>query len=226
MQTHGDSLGDDARAFLNHYLRLIGSRFMDDPKIDELCQTIYKNHRAAIDLIVERVAAGRGVVGEIERLIREDSRWHVVGSGESKVYFIPADWIDFMPPIAKQKSYNPRHWFLLSVGVNTKKLRCGSAIQVRPATEQALRNQVIKRIASDPAEFGVTTFFKNLDNIGQNWARMGKRGIGKLEDLAGLDGKTRDALQAELDYREGQMRQIKTALTPLIEQWKSQQEAS
>ncbi len=39
------SIGDDVLAFLDHYIRLIGSRFMDDPKLDELCQTIYKNHR-------------------------------------------------------------------------------------------------------------------------------------------------------------------------------------
>jgi hypothetical protein len=46
------SIGDDVRTFLDHYLNLIGSRFMDDPKIDELCQTIYKNHRQAIDLML------------------------------------------------------------------------------------------------------------------------------------------------------------------------------
>ena len=36
-KTHGPNIGDDVRTFLDHYLRLIGSRFMDDPQIDDLC---------------------------------------------------------------------------------------------------------------------------------------------------------------------------------------------
>lgn len=44
------SVGDDVLTFLDHYLRLIGSRFMEDPTIDELCKRIYQNHRQALDL--------------------------------------------------------------------------------------------------------------------------------------------------------------------------------
>lgn len=56
------AIGDDVSAFLEHYLRLIGSRFMDDPAIEELCRKIYQNHRQALDLIWDRVgASGSGL---------------------------------------------------------------------------------------------------------------------------------------------------------------------
>jgi len=34
MRSHGEAIGHDVKAVVEHYLRLIGSRFMDDPKVD------------------------------------------------------------------------------------------------------------------------------------------------------------------------------------------------
>lgn len=47
-RTYAGSVGGDVSVFLDHYLRLIGSRFMDDPKIDDLCQRIYRGSTATI----------------------------------------------------------------------------------------------------------------------------------------------------------------------------------
>lgn len=50
-RTNERSIGPDVLTFLDHYLSLIGSAFMDDPAIAELCARIAKNHRRALDLI-------------------------------------------------------------------------------------------------------------------------------------------------------------------------------
>jgi hypothetical protein len=57
LTTYRNAIGEDVLVFLDHYLNLIGNRFMNDPKIDELCQRIYKNHRQAMDLIWARVGS-------------------------------------------------------------------------------------------------------------------------------------------------------------------------
>lgn len=220
-KTHSQNIGDDVRTFLDHYLRLIGSRFMDDPRIDELCQTIYKNHRAAIDLIVERVDAGKGVVQEIATLIKSDGRFLIVRQGTSKIYFIPTDWQHFLPAVGTQKFYDPRYWLLLSIGVSAKRLACGGAFQIRPTQDQALRQEVIRCLASEPERFGTRSFFKNLDNIGQKWATLGKRRICLLENGVLLSERARDAILKHLDVRIEEMAKIREALQPIVQACKA-----
>src|SRR5690606_9986789 len=79
-QSNRGAIGGDVGALLEHYLRLIGSRFMNDARIDELCQRIYTNHRQALELIWERTgAAGSGVPAKIASIIRErPDRWTVL----------------------------------------------------------------------------------------------------------------------------------------------------
>ena len=57
LTTYRNAIGEDVLVFLDHYLNLIGTRFMNDPKIDELCQQIYKKHRQAMDLIWARIGS-------------------------------------------------------------------------------------------------------------------------------------------------------------------------
>ncbi len=75
--TYKNVIGEDVLVFLNHYLSLIGARFMNDPKIDDLCQRIYKNHRRALELVFELGRPASGVLAEAERTLREDPRWSV-----------------------------------------------------------------------------------------------------------------------------------------------------
>jgi hypothetical protein len=76
--TYEKGIGDDVLVFLDHYLNLIGTRFMDNPRIDELCQRIFKNHRQALQLIFERAGSpASGTAIEVESCVRDDARWHV-----------------------------------------------------------------------------------------------------------------------------------------------------
>ena len=69
---------DEVLIFLDHYLNILGTRFMNDKKIDELCQQIYKNHHRAIDLIWERVGTpAPGILAEAKHVLEGSQRWHV-----------------------------------------------------------------------------------------------------------------------------------------------------
>lgn len=94
-KTNAASIGADVSAFLEHYLRLIERQMMDDPDIDELCRRIYRNHRAAIDLIVERLPrpGTAEIVALRDWLEKKPSRWIVRNSTRSMIFFVPSIWI-------------------------------------------------------------------------------------------------------------------------------------
>ncbi len=118
------SIGDDVRTFLDHYLNLIGSRFMNDPQIDELCQTIYKNHRQAIDLIMERIGSPRAqLVGVAADVIRGDANWRYLGRTQRLVRTWPAEWEGVMPQLGTSKNLPPEQWMFLQVYLGEKRCR-------------------------------------------------------------------------------------------------------
>jgi PD-(D/E)XK nuclease superfamily len=95
------SIGVDVLTFLDHYLDLVGSRLMDDPNIDDLCQMIYKNHRRAIDLIIERIGpSGSEAVIAIADEIKNSPSWKLLNSGPSYVRAIPIAWDKLLPPLS------------------------------------------------------------------------------------------------------------------------------
>lgn len=151
------SVGADVAAFLEHYLRLIESRMMDDPNIDELCRRIYKNHRAAIDLIVERAGVGGNrVLDSVAELIKSDSRWHWVNTTTKWVVFMPKPLFDTLPPIGDRPQFAKSEWIVFYIRLD-RKGRLTLGLTVWPTTDSALRERVIRRLTRDRSEFGLRT---------------------------------------------------------------------
>lgn len=94
-RTAAGSLGVDVGTFLDHYLSLIGSRFMTDTKIEELCRRIYSNHRAAIDLINRHapVQGSEAATALREHLRGQKDRWTMRSAGPKILQFVPAAWV-------------------------------------------------------------------------------------------------------------------------------------
>lgn len=89
------SLGSDVAVFLDHYLNLIGSRFMENKDIEDLCKRIYVNHRRAVELLIEHVSTpASGVNAAVEKYFRADEKaWTVFRVRNKMVYFVPTAWI-------------------------------------------------------------------------------------------------------------------------------------
>jgi len=145
---HAASIGGDVGVFIDHYLSLIGSELMDDPKIDELCQRIYKNHKRAIDLIVERADVGGGeVVNAVRDLIEEDSdRWHIYNVTGRRVDFVPRAWLEWIPPIGVTRD-EPRSWIRLFFTLERN--ACRIIFEIGTATDSELREKVVSMLADD-----------------------------------------------------------------------------
>ena len=214
------SIGDDVLAFLDHYTRLIGSRFMEDTQIDELCQTIYKNHRQAIDLIVERVgSAHTGLLAAIAQQIMDDPRWELIYRGPKYVEFIPKAWVSMLPAMGKRTVVKKTQWITLQSRIGKKQL--SNAIKVAPIPDSGLRQAVIERLIQDPKEFGLKSLFKKTDKIGGNWATLGRINVFRLKEDEEPDESTVLAKTARvLDERVAELQGVPDALRPFIEAWK------
>ncbi|MCC6322863.1 MAG: PD-(D/E)XK nuclease family protein [Phycisphaerales bacterium] len=173
-RTNSGGVGPDVSAFLDHYLRLIESRMMDDPQIDELCRRIYKNHRAAIDLIIERVGATSNPVmaALIDQLNESPDRWVILKSRPNEIRFLPKSWLEVLPPIRKTRMKDPnarRGWL---VGYWTCRDDCLEfSIWVLKTDDQHIRQQVVERLTSNPEEFGLA-FPKRRARWIHDWTQL------------------------------------------------------
>ncbi|MBL8875268.1 MAG: PD-(D/E)XK nuclease family protein [Phycisphaerae bacterium] len=155
----GGSLGADVAVFLDHYLGLIGSRFMTDPKIEELCKRIYANHRRAIELVFDLAGAtGSGVMSRFAELVSQsDLDCEVVLQEAKKVKLVPRKWLTLLPPIGIYKSHDPRAW--LDIRLEIKKSHLFLQVRATQTTDQEYRNKVVEALTADGNPFGFKLSF-------------------------------------------------------------------
>jgi hypothetical protein len=158
-RTMKGSLGTDVGVILEHYLRLLETRLMDDAKIAELCRRIYRNHKQAIDLINEHGAVeGRGVLGALQRRLQELKGWRVVNNGSSYARFMPDDWAKALPPLGSPDDGDPQQWLTFRVAPDQSSLTL--RVRTRNVADRTARNQFLDRLFSLGGSLGVKPKFK------------------------------------------------------------------
>jgi hypothetical protein len=223
-QSNRGAIGGDTAAFLEHYLRLIGSRFMNDPAIDELCQRIYTNHRQALDLIWERVGAtGSGLPAKIAALINDQAdRWTVLTTTSRDVVLAPKAWREVLPSVGERKMFDPTLWLVCRFGVRED--HCHFAFQAWPTSDPELRRRAIERLVQTPREFGLKLFFKSSAVAGQKWTRMCREDVAKWpEDEEPDSEKVVEQVAQKLEEVWTRFAGVPDALRPILEEWKKAQ---
>ena len=88
-------LAEPVGVFLSQYTDTLRRLTMQDEALVDLCKTIYRRHREAIDLIVEYGMAGVGqqVVEDALRMAGHQ----VLHSSPQWILFMPKSWADFVP---------------------------------------------------------------------------------------------------------------------------------
>ena len=69
---------------------------MQDDSMIELCKTIYRKHREAIDLIVKYGMKGAGQQA-VEDVLSEDGDYEILYSSPGYVWFLPMAWVNLIP---------------------------------------------------------------------------------------------------------------------------------
>ncbi|MGB0767572.1 MAG: PD-(D/E)XK nuclease family protein [Phycisphaeraceae bacterium] len=170
---NAEQIGDDVRAFLDHYLRLIGSRFMDDPEIIELCTEIYKNHRQAIDLIVENAASGASpAVDAMQSVIDAHPQWQVLKATSREVFAIPNHWQVEMPRVAAGKQ---EQWLYYSFNIWDNG-SCGVNLCMLATNPVEFRDRCMAVWMESPAEYGMR---KRTKSLSPDWNSLNRKSIEK-----------------------------------------------
>ena len=89
-------LNTSVATFVEHYLIILRRLTMKDTALIELCQTIYRKHRQAIDLIVEH---GKSTPFQevAEKVLSKSGKFLVLDVGPTWAWFIPHAWAKILP---------------------------------------------------------------------------------------------------------------------------------
>jgi len=197
-----DQISDDVSAFLDHYLRILRSRFMDDPEIIEYCREIYKNHRQAIDLIMANV--GSPIVEQIHEAVEADPKnWIVLNKYGRGIDFMPRDWYDILPEIGIKSQRGGKGWIHMTIYFDS--YQDVNRVQWNPACQQvsdeALRSQIVKRLVKDPKAFGLRR--SKGSELKPGWNSLGAEQLLKWSsnqepDLGAISNAVSDCLNRRL----------------------------
>lgn len=147
--SHENAIGDEVRVFLDHYLNLLGTRFMNDPKLDELCRRIYRNHRQAIDLIIERGKPELPAIAEVMNALNQDARFEVLYHTSKYVDCLMASWRKWLPQFRADDYYPAGSGFWSSEG----KLVC-TPLFMGPMSDASKRRQIVERLREESTDLG------------------------------------------------------------------------
>ena len=89
-------LAEPVQVFMQHYLDTLRRLTMQDVELTNLCKTIYRKHREAIDLIVEY-----GMVSTFsqaaEDVFEAEGKFEILYTSPSHFWFLPGSWKDLIP---------------------------------------------------------------------------------------------------------------------------------
>ena len=161
---------DDVSRFVSHYLHLLRTKIMDDEQLHEVCRTIYKTHRQAIDLIVQHgMDRPANLVSLTAEWVRQEPRYRLINETPREVVFVPAQWFETVPPIAAPlggKQVPPESW--LRIHIVNENSKCRFFVYAAPATNERLRKQVVDAISGKAGGLG----FKRIKTVTPRWTRL------------------------------------------------------
>jgi len=206
------AIGQEVRVFLDHYLHLIRSQSMDDPRIDELCKRIYSNHRQALQLIYDRVGPVEGgLLEDVEQLLRKgDVPWHVINRTARRIVLVPPAWSEWLPPIGRHGD-DKRLWIVWNVFCHRGQYKLG--LEVWDTTDHDVRMKVIKAMC-DEAQFGCRTFFLTPET---KWNRVSMIKVAAWEEEDELDrDKVLDTLKKKLAEQLKRLERLPDVLRSIL----------
>lgn len=89
-------LADSVQLFIGHYLETLRKLTMQDQELTNLCKTIYRKHREAIDMIVQ---FGKSSIFQqvLEELLKKDDDYEILYSSSTYIWFLPKSWAKLIP---------------------------------------------------------------------------------------------------------------------------------
>ncbi len=152
-------LRDDVAAFIQHYLDLLESEFMTDPRIPDLCRRIYANHKAAIDLIIEHAdVKGSGILTNLREEIEKlpGGPWTFFNHTGRWLRFAPHAWNSgpIVSNVAGGAAFDARLLLYYEIYADIQNGHIRVLLVVGPGAGTEDRKRLLNRLTGDPNEFG------------------------------------------------------------------------
>ena len=216
-QTYHNAIGDDVRVFLDHYLHLLGTRFMNDEELDKLCRQIHKNHRLALDLIWERAGSpSSGGFGKVATAISGDDRCVVVMQRARELNFIPHSWQQWISPIGTEYD-DDRVWLIIKVRIHNGVLE--SYLELQGIQDAEKRKQLVDLLLREVEKCGFRSHHIR-SRIGARFTRVSGRET--IVDWPDEDEPEEEAIhvamQAYLTELHSRLEKLASALQPMCKQ--------
>ncbi len=148
----------DAQTFLRHYLDTLRRETMQDIELENLCKSIYRKHKAAIDLIVE-YGAPTAFGDASEEFIEEHTDLKLLKSKSIALWFIPKEWAGAMPrDIERWESpYPVSFWFQL----RQEKQRLKLILEIGPIANPERRRKLLDAFAQSGFRTTTQSYLEN-----------------------------------------------------------------
>lgn len=151
----------DASTFLKHYLDVLRRLTMQDEELSDLCKTIYRKHRDAIDLIVEYGASSQ-VTESCQERLQSLVECEFIKPAHSRLFFLPKEMGRHQPDVGLAGwQFLPRHvavacWFFF--GKKTGKLH--AVMEVGPVSDGSVRRRLLEAVKNAGFSFSEKAAFK------------------------------------------------------------------
>ncbi len=89
-------LTEPVAIFIKQYMDILRRLTMQDESLVDLCKTIYRRHREAIDIIVEYGMMGAGQQA-VEDVLSKEGDYEILCSRTNSVWFLPKSWSEIIP---------------------------------------------------------------------------------------------------------------------------------
>ncbi len=151
---HRSRIPDDAHTFLTHYLETLRRLTMQDEELVDLCKTIYRKHREAIDLIVD-LGASSNVLDACMTAVESLVECEYVVAKRGGIRFLPQKLgKNLGEPLMNGWGYLPRNTPIVFWTQYQK--RNGSlamVMEVGPIADSAMRIELLKAVQAAGIEF-------------------------------------------------------------------------
>jgi len=95
-ESRSSTIGADVRTLMVHYTQMLRRHIVAESEIAKLCQSIYRKHRRALDLIYEyRLDQQASIRETLEDLVQKSEGLTLDHSSKSYVRFVPNEWDEF-----------------------------------------------------------------------------------------------------------------------------------
>ncbi len=151
-------LPDDIRIFMEHYISTLRRLTMQDEELVNLCRSIYRKHRDAIELIVQFGAASK-ILDSCQDAVSEiiDPVFTVIA--RNRVWFLPKEMAKHQKPVLSGWKYLPERlpvvwWFQYQ----KKRGKIQLTMEMGPVENSALRIRLLKKIQDAGFKIGDKAF--------------------------------------------------------------------